>query len=56
MANSITEKALQDLNAEIQQKKLPPLIQRKFVNMTDEEGETVRVMQWNMLAYGNFWY
>jgi len=52
MASSIAEEAIKELKAEALKKKLPPLIEREFVQISDGEGETIRIMQWNMLAYG----
>ena len=41
-----------ELLAEISKLELPPLIHRDFVEISSETGDIVRVMQWNILAYG----
>lgn len=52
MSSDVAKEAVEKLKAEIAKKKLPPLIDRKFVQLCDEEGEVIRIMQWNMLAFG----
>ena len=47
-------KLLARIEEKIQQKQLPPLLQRDFVTVATGETsvEVIRVMQWNMLAQG----
>lgn len=49
------EAMLADIHAKVKEKNLPPLISRDFVTVETgtTSGDTIRVMQWNMLAQGN---
>lgn len=52
MASSEQSNVPGDLKAEISKLGLPPLIHRDFVEISEDTGCVVRVMQWNMLAHG----
>lgn len=41
-----------DLQAKIDKLKLPPLIHRDLVDVCQDKGDVIRVMQWNLLAQG----
>ena len=51
-----TEKMLAEINVKVKEKNLPPLLNREFVTMETggATGDTIRVMQWNMLAQGMY--
>ena len=50
----VIDKMLADVAAKIEEKDLPPLLNRDFVTLDTGSvtGEVIRVMQWNMLAQG----
>ena len=50
-----TKAALTDLQNDKQKKKLPSILDRRFVQVTsecDKEEDNLTVMQWNVLAQG----